>query len=710
MSIQEKILDYLTEQDRPIADIDIARDFEIDKSQYGTFFEILEKMEEQGLVIKTKKKKYGTPEVFGMITGKIQSTMKGFAFLIPDDKEQSDVFIAAAELEGAMNGDRVLVKLIQKAEGSRRSEGTVISITERANTEVVGTFEMSKDFGFVLPDNRKINMDIYVPAPRNMGAKTGDKVVVKITKWPKGRRNPEGKVIEILGQKGDPGTDILSVIRKFQLPENFPKKVLAEADSVPQDVSEEEIARRKDLRDLVTVTIDGADAKDLDDAISIERMENGNFKLGVHIADVTHYVKEGSALDKEAIKRATSVYLVDRVIPMLPRRLSNGICSLNPQVNRLTMTCMMEIDMNGGVVDHEIFESVIKTNERMIYTDVSDILEKVDRPELKKYDYLYESFKYMEELAKILRKKRERRGAIDFNFPEARIIVDENGKPTEIRRADRRIANRVIEEFMLAANETVAEHMHWMELPFVYRVHDTPDEEKIMAFNKFIHNFGFFVKGAQGEIHPKAVQNLLNKVEGKPEEHIISKMMLRSLKQAKYSPSNDGHFGLAADYYCHFTSPIRRYPDLQIHRIIREMTQNKLFPKRVAQLEEIVAYASEQSSEQERIAEKAERETDDIKKCEYMMDYIGEEFEGMISSVTNFGVFIELSNTIEGLTRLKLLDDDYYYYDQENLQLVGERTTNTYRIGDKVRVRVERVDVDLREIDFFILEKLSSAY
>jgi len=710
MSIQEKILDYLTEQDRPIADIDIARDFEIDKSQYGTFFEILEKMEEQGLVIKTKKKKYGTPEVFGMITGKIQSTMKGFAFLIPDDKEQSDVFIAAAELEGAMNGDRVLVKLIQKAEGSRRSEGTVISITERANTEVVGTFEMSKDFGFVLPDNRKINMDIYVPAPRNMGAKTGDKVVVKITKWPKGRRNPEGKVIEILGQKGDPGTDILSVIRKFQLPENFPKKVLAEADSVPQDVSEEEIARRKDLRDLVTVTIDGADAKDLDDAISIERMENGNFKLGVHIADVTHYVKEGSALDKEAIKRATSVYLVDRVIPMLPRRLSNGICSLNPQVNRLTMTCMMEIDMNGGVVDHEIFESVIKTNERMIYTDVSDILEKVDRPELKKYDYLYESFKYMEELAKILRKKRERRGAIDFNFPEARIIVDENGKPTEIRRADRRIANRVIEEFMLAANETVAEHMHWMELPFVYRVHDTPDEEKIVAFNKFIHNFGFFVKGAQGEIHPKAVQNLLNKVEGKPEEHIISKMMLRSLKQAKYSPSNDGHFGLAADYYCHFTSPIRRYPDLQIHRIIREMTQNKLFPKRVAQLEEIVAYASEQSSEQERIAEKAERETDDIKKCEYMMDYIGEEFEGMISSVTNFGVFIELSNTIEGLTRLKLLDDDYYYYDQENLQLVGERTTNTYRIGDKVRVRVERVDVDLREIDFFILEKLSSAY
>jgi len=710
MNIQEKILDYLKEQNRPIADIDIAIDFEINKSEFKTFFEILEKMEEQGSLIKTKKKKYGLPEVFGMVTGKVQSTMKGFAFLIPDDKNIKDVFIPASELEGAMNNDKVMVKLTVKAEGSRRPEGTVIKILERANAEVVGTYEQSKDFGFVLPDNKKINMDIYVPGALSAGANSGDKVVVKITKWPKGRRNPEGKVIEVLGHKGDPGTDILSVIRKYQLPEDFPRKVLAEADNVPQDVEEEEIKRRKDLRDLTIVTIDGADAKDLDDAISIERMENGNFKLGVHIADVTHYVKEGSALDKEAIKRATSVYLVDRVIPMLPRRLSNGICSLNPHVNRLTMTCMMEIDMNGGVVDHEIFESVIKTNERMVYTDVSDMLDGVDRPELSKYDYLFEMFKNMEELAKILRKKRERRGAIDFNFPEAKIKVDENGKPIDIVKAERRIANRIIEEFMLAANETVAEHMHWMELPFVYRIHEMPDEERIIAFNKFIHNFGFFVKGAQGEIHPKAVQNLLEKVEGKPEEHIVSKMMLRSLKQAKYSPANEGHFGLAADYYCHFTSPIRRYPDLQIHRIIREMTQNKLHPKREEQLEQIVQYASEQSSEQERIAEKAERETDDIKMCEYMLDYVGDEFDGMISSVTSFGVFIELENTIEGLTRMNLLEDDYYYYDEENLQLVGERTKNTYRIGDKVRVRVERVNVDLREIDFYIVEKLSSAY
>lgn len=710
MNIQEKILDYLTEQNRPIADIDIAIDFEINKSDYKMFFDILEKMEEQGLLIKTKKKKYGLPEVFGMVTGKVQSTLKGFAFLIPDDRNTKDVFIPASELEGAMNDDRVMVKLTVKAEGSKRPEGTVIKILERANAEVVGTFEQSKDFGFVLPDHKKINMDIYVPGALSSGAQTGDKVVVKITKWPKGRRNPEGKIIEVLGHKGDPGTDILSVIRKYQLPEDFPRKVLAEADNVPQEVEEEEIKRRRDLRDLTIVTIDGADAKDLDDAISIERMENGNFKLGVHIADVTHYVKEGSALDKEALKRATSVYLVDRVIPMLPRRLSNGICSLNPRVNRLTMTCMMEIDMNGSVVDHEIFESVIKTNERMIYTDVSDILDGVDRPELQKYEYLFEFFKHMEELAKILRKRRERRGAIDFNFPEAKIKVDENGKPIDIVKAERRIANRIIEEFMLAANETVAEHMHWMELPFVYRIHEMPDEEKIIAFNKFIHNFGFFVKGAQGEIHPKAVQNLLEKVEGKPEEHIISKMMLRSLKQAKYSPANEGHFGLAADYYCHFTSPIRRYPDLQIHRIIREMTQNKLHPKRVDQLEQIVLYASEQSSEQERIAEKAERETDDIKMCEYMLDYVGEEFEGMVSSVTSFGVFIELENTIEGLTRMNLLDDDYYYYDEENLQLVGERSGNTYRIGDKVLVRVERVNVDLREIDFYIVEKLSSAY
>lgn len=710
MNIQEKILAYLSEQNRPIADIDIAADFEIEKSQYNTFFEILEKMEEQGLVIKTKKKKYGLPEVFGMVTGKVQSTLKGFAFLIPDDKSATDVFIPASELEGAMHDDRVLIKLTQKSEGSRRAEGTVIKILERANSEIVGTFEQSKDFGFVRPDIRKINMDIYVPGPFSAGAQDGDKVVVKITKWPKGRRNPEGKVIEILGKKGDPGTDILSVIRKYHLPEEFPKKVLAEADQVPQEVSDDEIKRRKDLRDLTIVTIDGADAKDLDDAISIERLENGNFRLGVHIADVTHYVREGAPLDKEALKRATSVYLVDRVIPMLPRRLSNGICSLNPRVDRLTMTCMMEIDMNGGVVDHEIFESVIKTNERMVYTDVSDILDGIDRPELKQYEYLFETFKYMEELAKILRKKRERRGAIDFNFPEAKIIVDENGHPVEIKKAERRIANRMIEEFMLAANETVAEHMHWMELPFVYRIHEMPDEEKIVTFNKFIHNFGFFVKGAQGEVHPKAVQNLLEKVEGRPEEHIVSKMMLRSLKQAKYSPTNEGHFGLAANYYCHFTSPIRRYPDLQIHRIIKEMLQSKLSPGRIERLNDIVLYASEQSSEQERIAEKAERETDDIKMCEYMLDYVGESFEGMISSVTSFGVFTELENTVEGLTRMNLLDDDYYYYDEENLQLVGERSGNTYRIGDKVLVRVERVDVDLREIDFFILEKLSSAY
>lgn len=710
MNIQEKILDYLAEQNRPIADIDIAIDFEINKSEYQMFFSILEKMEEQGLVIKTKKKKYGLPEVFGMVTGRVQSTLKGFAFLIPEDKSVKDVFIPASELEGAMNDDIVMVKLTQKAEGDRRPEGTVIKIIERANAEVVGTFEQSKDFGFVLPDNRKINMDIYVPGALSAGAETGDKVVVKITKWPKGRRNPEGKVIEILGKKGDPGTDILSVIRKYSLPEDFPRKVLAAADNVPQEVEDGEIKRRKDLRDMTTITIDGADAKDLDDAVSIERQENGNFKLWVHIADVTHYVKEGSPLDKEALKRATSVYLVDRVIPMLPRRLSNGICSLNPKVDRLTMTCMMEIDQNGGVVDHEIFESVIKTNERMVYTDVSDILENVDRPELKAYEYLFDTFKAMEELSLILRKKRERRGAIDFNFPEAKIIVDEKGKPVEIKRSERRIANRIIEEFMLAANETVAEHMHWLDLPFVYRIHEMPDEEKIVAFNKFIHNFGFFVKGAQGELHPKSVQNLLEKVEGKPEERIISKMMLRSLKQAKYSPANEGHFGLAADYYCHFTSPIRRYPDLQIHRIIREMLQNKLNPKRIEQLEQTVLYASEQSSEQERVAEKAERETDDIKMCEYMLDYVGEEFEGLISSVTSFGVFTELDNTVEGLTRMNLLDDDYYYYDEENMQLVGERTKNTYRIGDRVLVRVERVNVDLREIDFYIVEKLSSAY
>ncbi len=478
---------------------------------------------------------------------------------------------------------------------------------------------------------------------------------------------------------------------------------MEEADSVPDIVSEEEIARRRDLRDMNIVTIDGADAKDLDDAISIEKLDNGNYRLGVHIADVTHYVKEGDNLDKEAFKRATSVYLVDRVIPMLPKNLSNGICSLNPQIERLTLSALMDIDKNGDVVKHEIFESVIKTKERMTYDDVSDILEKNDEELIKRYDYLVSDFKLMEELASIIHERKTRRGSIDFDFPESKIILNDEGEPISIKKAERRTANRIIEQFMIACNETISEHMSSLEIPFVYRVHEVPSIEKIENLNKFIHNFGYHLKGVKEEIHPKELQDLLKKVEGTKEEHIISRIMLRSLRQARYSPENLGHFGLASNYYSHFTSPIRRYPDLQIHRIIKEMLHNKLNPNRISKLKGIVANASERSSERERIAVEAERETNDLKMAEYMANHIGEEFKGIISSVLSFGMFIELENTIEGLVRISTLVDDYYIYDETNYLFRGERTNKSFRIGDEVRIKVAKVDVAQKEIDFVLV-------
>ena len=536
--------------------------------------------------------------------------------------------------------------------------------------------------------------------------KTGDKVVVKITKWPKEGKKAEGKIIEVLGQKGENNADIVSVIRKFKLPEEFPKKVISEANGIPETVDPEEIKNRRDLREKIIFTIDGADAKDLDDAVSLEILKNGNYLLGVHIADVTHYVRENSKIDVEALKRATSVYLIDRVIPMLPRRLSNGICSLNPQIERLTLSIDMEINSEGTVINHEIYESVIKTTERLVYTDVSDILEGVDRSELSKYDYLVEVFKNMASLQKVLREKRERRGMIDFNFPEAKIILDDTGFPVSVGVDERRIANKIIEEFMLVANETIAEHFYWMEIPFVYRIHELPSEEKITEFNKFVHNFGYFIKGNHGEVHPKAIQNLLKKVEGKREEHIISKMVLRSLRQARYSPVNEGHFGLASEYYCHFTSPIRRYPDLQIHRIIKEMIAGKISNGRLQKLNGIVEEVSKQSSEQERLAEKAERDTDDLKITEYMSQFIGDEFEGIVSSITSFGIYVEILNLAEGLLHVRNLTDDYYYYDEKTLSMVGERTKKRFSIGDYVIVRIDSTDIDNREINFSLVRKI----
>lgn len=704
MSIRDKILEFMRETAySPMLDMELANVFEIGSEGIEEFYSILEHMEQRGEIIKTKKNRYAAPERMNLMVGKLQQHAKGFGFLLSELPEYSDVFIPANDLNGAMHGDRIVARVAKRSNDGKKCEGEVIRIIERVNKEIVGTFESSKNFGFVVADDRRLNMDIYIPKSEFNGAMDGFKVVCEITRWPEARRNPEGKVIEVIGHKDDVGTDIVSIIRKYKLPEEFPKKVEDEAEAIPETIPEEEIARRRDLRNEEIVTIDGADAKDLDDAVSVKKLPNGNYLLGVHIADVTYYVKEGKPLDKEALKRATSVYLVDRVIPMLPRKLSNGMCSLNPRVDRLTLSANMEIDPKGQVVQHEIYESVINTCERMTYTDVSDILEKQDEELLKRYDYLVDHFKRMEELCRILRKRRDDRGNIDFDFDEAKIVLDESGKPIDIKRYERRIANRIIEEFMLVCNETVAEHYYLKNIPFVYRIHEEPNMEKIEAFNKFIHNFGYHLKGVHTEVHPKALQDLLKKVEGQKEERIINTLMLRSLKQAKYSPVCSGHFGLAAQYYSHFTSPIRRYPDLQIHRIIRESLAGKIDQKRIEQLKSIVAIAAEKSSERERTAEEAERDTDDLKKTEYMSYHINEEFDGIISSVTSFGMFIELENTIEGLVRISSLVDDYYIYDQEQHLFRGERTKKTFRIGDAVRVRVTKTDITQREIDFVLV-------
>lgn len=706
MVTKKDILSVLKEDvTKPIFDYELFQLMALPKADGDEFMMLLDELEAEGKVLKTKKDKYGIPERFNLVSGKIQVTKKGFAFLLMED-ERGDIFIPASELNTAMDSDTVLVKLTKQPEDGRRGEGKVERVIVRAFDTIVGTFEASKDFGFVVADDKKLSRDFYIGKKDTKGAESGDKVVVKITKYSEQNRNPEGRIIDILGKAGTNEAEIQSIIRMHGLPEEFPKKVLRQADRIDTTISQEEIDRRKDFRKDVVVTIDGIDAKDLDDAISIDKLENGNYELGVHIADVTHYVQERSKLDVEALKRGTSVYLVDRVIPMLPKVLSNGICSLNPHEDRLTMSIVMEINKQGKVVNQQIYESIINSKERLTYTDVSDILEDQTegKDHLKKYDYLNDTFVKMRDLAAILRKSREMRGMIDFNFPEAKVVTDEEGKVKDIVIRERRVSNKIIEEFMLKANETIAEYMYWMEIPFVYRIHENPKEEKIEEFNRLIHNFGYTIKGSLDEIHPREIQKLLKLVEGKKEEPLINKMMLRSLKQAKYSPFNDGHFGLAAQYYCHFTSPIRRYPDLQIHRIIKESLNGTIDKQRIADLEVIVAESSDQASKQERIAEKAERDTVDLKMAEYMSDYVGEEFDGFISSLTSFGMFIQLENTIEGLVRMVDLSDDYYVYDEANMIYIGEHTRKTYHIGDEVKVKVEKVSVKDREIDFVILE------
>jgi ribonuclease R len=701
----EKLLDYMKEEAyKPLTVSELEEAMEIENSsQFKDFVKTLVYMEEKGLVVRTRSNRYGLPEKMSLVRGRVSAHAKGYAFVVPEEPGYDDIFIPPGETNNALNGDIVLAKVTKESSGARR-EGTIVRILERGVKQVVGTYTESANFGFVIPDDKKFNGDIFIPKHASKGAVEGHKVVVNITVYPEGRMSAEGEVVQILGHRNDPGVDILSIIYKHGLPIEFPEDVMEQAQKVPDKISEEDIKGRRDLRNEIYVTIDGADAKDLDDAVSVTRLDNGNFKLGVSIADVSYYVTENSPIDKEAYERGTSVYLVDRVIPMIPHRLSNGICSLNPKVDRLTLTCEMEINERGVVVSHEIFESVIKTTERMTYSDVNKILVDQDEELREKYHDLVPMFEDMEELAAILRKKRMKRGAIDFDFKEAKVIVDDDGHPTDVVIRERSVAERLIEEFMLAANETVAEHFHWLELPFIYRIHEDPKEDKLQRFFEFITNFGLIVRGKANTVHPRALQEIIEEVQGKPEEMVVNTVMLRSMQQAKYYPENLGHFGLATDYYTHFTSPIRRYPDLIVHRLIRTyIIKGEMDPQTQAKWSALLPEIAQHTSKMERRAVDAERETDELKKTEYMEDKIGEEFDGIISSVTNFGIFVELPNTIEGLVHVSYLTDDYYHYDERQYAMIGERTGNVFRIGDEITVRVISVDKEERSIDFEIV-------
>ena len=703
MNKSKEILDFMnTQAYRPLTLEELIQHFSIDDVEaIKDFSKTLNKMEEKGTIISTRKMRYGLPKLMNLVVGRIQGNAKGFAFLIPDDDNQRDVYIKGDDLNGAIHNDRVIVRLYKSLEDNKKQEGEVIRILVRANINVVGTLESSGNFAFVLPDDSRIGQDFFVSKDNFNGAKDGDKVVIQVTRWPEKRRNPEGKITEVIGKKGQPGVDILSIVRKYQLPEDFPQDVLAKAEMIPLKIASEEAQGRRDLRALPLVTIDGADAKDLDDAVSLEILDNGNYRLGVHIADVAHYVQEDSALDKEALKRATSVYLVDRVIPMLPTRLSNGICSLNVGEDRLALTCFMDISQNGKVENHEILESIIRVKERMTYKDVTKVLLGEDQELITKYKEFVETFDNMKDLCLILKNKRLARGTVDFNFPESKVILDEQGRPIDIAWQERSLSDQIIEEFMIASNETVAEHYHWLDIPFLYRVHEEPDLEDVEELNNFLGIFGLHVKTTNGKIHSKAYQTVVQNVVGKPEERAISTVMLRSMKHARYAVEALGHFGLASKYYSHFTAPIRRYSDLAIHRVIKEIIQkgDQLDSERIDDLKERMDEYAKQSSLQERVAEDAERESVDLKKVEYMKQFEGQEFPGIISGVTSFGLFVELDNSVEGLVHVSNLTDDYYIYMEKSLSLVGEHRKKVYKLGQKVKVQIAKVNVEDRQID-----------
>ncbi len=720
MEDKEKlILDFMGEDSYvPMKAKEIAVLLSVPKNEYNNLVQILKKLEEEYKIQKSGKNKYSLIDNKRFVKGTYRANERGFGFvklendnLEDDSDDKEELYISKANNKNALNGDIVLVEVLSNDNLKEHKEGRILKILKHEKDTVVGVFTKSKNFGFVIPDDRKFGTDIFISKSNIGNAKNSDKVVVKILKYPEKGKNAEGKIIEVLGKIDEAGVDMLSLVKEYDLPYEFPKQVIEEAKSIKEEISKKDIPKRLDLRNEEIFTIDGEDAKDLDDAVYVKKLKNGNYELGVSIADVSYYVKEDSMLDREAIIRGTSIYMLDRVIPMLPKELSNGICSLNEGKDRLTISVIMEINKEGQVISSDIQKSIINVTKRMTYTNVAKILkyannEKLDKEDMqiiKEYEPYITHFKNMEELAKILKERRRKQGSLNLDIPESKIVLDENGYAIDVKKYELTFANEIIEQFMLTANEVVAERFFWLEAPFIYRVHEVPDEDKINELNKFLYNFGYKIKGNKDNIHPKAFAEVIEKIKGTPEERVISNLILRTLKLAKYESENKGHFGIASKYYCHFTSPIRRYPDLFIHRIISKYIAQDYNIKDKEKYEEQAKRYAEQSSEREKVAQKVERDSISIKMAEYMQDKIGEEYEGIVSSITSFGMFVELENTVEGLVKFENMGDEYFIYDENNKILIGERSNKKYKIGDKVQIKVINANKLLRQIDFEII-------
>lgn len=701
---EQKIIEFMSDDDYvPMKAKEIAMLMRVPKNEYHEFLSTIGKLELELKIQKNRKNRYRVSEKT-YYEGYFRKNARGYGFVRIEGQED-EIFIAKENSLNALNGDHVLIEITEEKNKIKSAEGKVVRILKREKDTLVGTFQNSKIFGFVVPDDKNFGTDIFI-SKKNFGkAKNNQKVLVKITKYPQNGKKAEGKIVEVLGNMNDAGVDMLSIIKEYKLPAKFSEQVKEEAIKCGNEIDRSEISKRVDLRDKTIFTIDGEDAKDLDDAVRVEKLQNGNYKLEVHIADVSYYVKENSLLDQEALIRGTSIYMLGNVIPMLPKELSNGICSLNAGVDRFTLSCTMEIDTKGNLVSSEIYKGVICVTERMSYTDVQKILDKSDEAVLEKYSKYIKDFEVMEELAKILKARRIENGYLNLDIPESKIELDIEGKAVKIGKYKTTFANEIIEQFMLTANETVAEKFYWLDAPFIYRVHEEPDIDKVNELNKFLYNFGLKIKANKDNVYPKEFAKVLEEIKGKEEERVISTLILRTLKLARYEPENKGHFGIASKYYCHFTSPIRRYPDLFIHRVISKYLENNyiLDDEDIIRLKKQSEDRSKQSSEREKVATEVERDAEKMKKAEYMEGKVGEEFEGIISSITPFGMFVELDNTVEGLVRFDNMGNEYFIYDEERKVLIGERTNKTYKIGDKVDIRVIKASKQLREIDFEIV-------